>query len=144
VEYEHFEEFAVKRPLKGLGTTMDWIWTVAGTDAKLLNLLDRAVQRPHGGKRIKGQGKSDNITLDPNPRGTSEEGALRRLRKDKPELHTEVLAGRLSAHAAMVEAGFRKRTLSVPISDPEATGRALRRHLEPGALARLAELLGRA
>jgi hypothetical protein len=46
------------------------------------------------------------------PTGTSTEAALRRLAKDRPDLHTRVLAGEITAHAAMVEAGFRKKAAS--------------------------------
>jgi transcriptional regulator with XRE-family HTH domain len=35
--------------------------------------------------------------------------ALRRLRKDRPDFIARVLAGELSPHAAMVEAGLRKK-----------------------------------
>jgi hypothetical protein len=42
------------------------------------------------------------------PSGTSREAALRRLRKDRPDLHERVIARELTPHAAMVEAGFRK------------------------------------
>jgi hypothetical protein len=41
--------------------------------------------------------------------GTSRTYALRRLAKDCPELHAQCLAGELTAHAAMVQAGFRTR-----------------------------------
>jgi hypothetical protein len=36
--------------------------------------------------------------------------ALRRLKRDHPELAEKVVAGKLSAHAAAIEAGFRRRT----------------------------------
>lgn len=42
------------------------------------------------------------------PTGTSAEAALRRLRKDRPDIHARVLAGELTANAGMIEAGFRK------------------------------------
>jgi hypothetical protein len=42
------------------------------------------------------------------PSGTSAAAALRRLEKDRPDIHARVLAGELSANAGMVEAGFRK------------------------------------
>jgi hypothetical protein len=42
------------------------------------------------------------------PTGTSSEAALRRLRKHRPDIHARVMAGKLTAHAGMVEAGFRK------------------------------------
>ncbi len=59
----------------------------------------------------------DNIHSDSSnsrPSGTSQTAALRRLRKDRPDLHAQVLAGDLTPHAAMVVAGFRKRTATVP------------------------------
>jgi hypothetical protein len=75
------------------------------------------------------------------PSGTSREAGLRRLRKDRPDLHAEVLAGRLSAHGAMVRAGFRRKTVTVPLDKPENTAKALRRSLDPEALATVARLL---
>ena len=42
------------------------------------------------------------------PTGTSESYAHRRLRADRPDIHQRVLDGELTAHAGMVEAGFRK------------------------------------
>jgi hypothetical protein len=48
------------------------------------------------------------------PEGNSRDKALRRLRDHRPDLHAQVLANELSAHAAMVEAGFRPRTFTVP------------------------------
>jgi hypothetical protein len=43
------------------------------------------------------------------PSGNSAAAALRRLERHRPDLLDRVLAGELSAHAAMLEAGFRKR-----------------------------------
>ena len=42
------------------------------------------------------------------PSGNSRAAFLRRLRKDRPDIHARVLAGELSPHAGMIEAGFRK------------------------------------
>ncbi len=53
------------------------------------------------------------------PSGHSCERALRRLRKDRPDLHARVLSDELSPHAAMVEAGFRRR----PTAFYDALGR---------------------
>ena len=36
--------------------------------------------------------------------------AHHRLRRDRPDIHARVLAGELSPHAGMIEAGFRKKT----------------------------------
>jgi hypothetical protein len=43
------------------------------------------------------------------PSGNFRAAFLRRLRKDRPDLHARVLNGALSPYAAMVEAGFRRR-----------------------------------
>ena len=43
------------------------------------------------------------------PVGNSRAYALRRLRKDRPDIHARVLAGELTPHAGMTEAGLRKK-----------------------------------
>ena len=43
---------------------------------------------------------------------------LARLRRDHPELAEKVLAGELTANAAAISAGFRKRYIRVPAGDP--------------------------
>lgn len=70
--------------------------------------------------------------------------ALRRLRKDRPDLHARVLARELSPHKAMVEAGFRRQTKSVPVDDVGRLAGRLRALLTPEELAQLVELLVRA
>jgi hypothetical protein len=52
---------------------------------------------------------------------------LRRLRTLRPDLHQRVVDGELSVHAAMIEAGFRKPKMTVPVDSPEAAIRALLR-----------------
>ena len=46
----------------------------------------------------------DNVNNNIRPTGTSKDAALRRLRKDRADLHEKVIAGEISAHAA-IEAG---------------------------------------
>lgn len=65
------------------------------------------------------------------PVGTTKDRALRKLRKDAPALHAEVLAGRISAHGAMVKAGYRPSTFTVRSDSPEAIAAAIRRRLSP-------------
>jgi hypothetical protein len=50
-----------------------------------------------------------------------------RLARDNPELAEQVLAGELSAHAAAITAGFRRRTVQVDASEPERAVRQLLR-----------------
>lgn len=86
-------------PLKGLGATVDLLHRIVSADVEALDLLDRALQNPHGGDRRSADFKSDNAALETDDqrssgqRGTSKDYALRRLRKDAPALHAEVIAG---------------------------------------------------
>ena len=52
--------------------------------------------------------KSDNMTLEMNrDRGTSKTYALRKLHKDRPDLHAKVVSKELSSHGDMGERGGR-------------------------------------
>lgn len=139
VEHQRFADFVVTPPLKGIGASIDLVRRVIADDKEALDLLDQALQNPQGGDHS----KSDNIRLAQSSKqaGTSSDYALRKLRKDAPDLHAEVLEGNLSAHAAMVKAGFRPKTFTVRADNPESTAQSLRRHMEPEVLRTLARLL---
>lgn len=77
---------------------------------------------------------SDNITIGnplmrsaSSPRGTSVSSAVRRLHRERPDLLGRVESGELSAHAAMIEAGFRDKAITIP-ADPRKAARRLARH----------------
>lgn len=137
VQHERFEDFVVRPPLKGLGATLDLVKRVVSGDPEAVDLLDRVLTERQGRRTD----LVDNINEVARPTGTSQTAALRRLRKDAPELHAEVLAGSLSAHAAMVRAGFRPKTVSIPISRPEAVAATLLKHMAPDDIAEVVQLL---
>lgn len=135
VKHERFVDFVTTPPTRGIGASVDLVRRIIADDTEALDLLDKAVQNQHGGDRS----KSNNVPLA--PAGNTREKAIRRLRKDAPALHSDVLAGRLTAHAAMVQAGFRPKTVSVPIQRPDAVAAALRKHMTPEQLQQLRSLL---
>lgn len=139
--FEHF--VATPRDEGGLGSTIRQLQGLCKDDPEAKAALTTATQRQQGGDRKSEdyQIKFDNIQLDPSPTGTSESAALRRLRKDRPDLHERVLAGELKANAAMVEAGFRHHTLTIRTDDPESAARTLRTHMSPEDLVELVKLL---
>ena len=55
--------------------------------------------------------RDENDVTNISPRSDTVPYAIARLRKDRPDIHARVLAGELSPHAGMVEAGFRKRAV---------------------------------
>jgi hypothetical protein len=136
VEHERFADFVTTPPLAGLGTTVEMLQRIIGDRVELVDRLDELMRNPVGHP-----GKGNNVTRSKRP-GNTREQALRRLRKDAPELHAEVLAGRLTAHAAAVQAGFRPRTFTVRMDSPESIANSLRRQLDPEMLAKLVQLLG--
>ncbi|MGY3520200.1 hypothetical protein ACVMYR_28235 [Micromonospora sp. PTRAS2] len=134
VQHERFTDFVVAPPLAGIGATVELLRRVVADDVEAVDLLDRALQadgRP--GQRTDLVDNRNEVASV--PRGTSKDYALRRLRKDAPDLHAEVLAGNLSAHAAMVKAGFTPPRFTVQAKSAEQVVDALRRHLTPELLA---------
>lgn len=139
VEHERFADFVCTPPLKGLGADPVLVRRIVKDNPKALDLLDQAMQQPHGGDHTSQQSKDNNIQLA--PQGSSQDRALRKLRKDAPELHEQVIAGALSAHAAMVQAGFRPKTFTVRADRPESIARSLRKYLTPEQIDELRSLL---
>jgi hypothetical protein len=68
---------------------------------------------PEKGNEYSDDSAVDNINS--NDGGTSESYALRRLKRDHPELAEKVVADEMSANAAAIEAGFRDKTATIPI-----------------------------
>lgn len=147
VRHRTFAGFVAAEGLRGLGTTVKMIRKLVADDPATLNLLDKELENQPG--RPPGVAKTfDNIQGSSAPTGTSREQALRRLRREAEagnelaaELRNEVLAGRVKPHTAMVEAGLRKRTLTVSVTEPASVAESLRKHMSPEHLAELARLL---
>ena len=136
VQHARFADFVTTPPLKGLGSDIDLVRRIVAADSEAVDLLDRALQRPAHRPT-----ESGNNVPTSRPEGNAQTKALRRLRKDAPELHAEVLAERLTAHAAMVQAGFRPKTVSVPVTKPEAVARSLLKYMSADDIAKLIALL---
>lgn len=94
----------------------------------------------HGGDRRSKGFQSDNVTLK-SSRGHSAEYVIRRLRRDKNPLAECVEQGELSANAAAIQAGFRRKTVSVPVTKPEAVARSLLKYMSADDIAKLISLL---
>lgn len=143
VSHDSFEEFVTTQPLAGLGCASVRQLTGLCTDdvpegPRAREAITRACQRDIGVNQHS-EGFDNIQTLAPT--GTSESAALRRLRKDRPDLLERVLSGELKAHAAMIEAGFRPRTVTVRVADPESAARTLRNGMTEEDRLELARLL---
>lgn len=135
-----FDDFgAFVSDQKGLSLTPDQLRFFCSRTPRILSDLDALIkksQRPGARTDL-----VDNIHKVERPSGTSRQRALRRLREQRPDLHDRVVAGELTPHAAMIEAGFRHKTATVPIDDVEAIAAFLRRKLTKAKIRKLIEIL---
>lgn len=134
VHHIRFADFVVKPPLEGLGADVAVLRRVVAADVRIADMLDEALKGKQGARTD----LVNNVNEDPRPVGNRRDTALRRLRKDEPALHEQVLAGELSPHAAMVKAGHRPATLTVRADSPESIAATLRRRLSPQQVAEVA------
>jgi hypothetical protein len=127
--FDSFREFCTTAPSHGLGCEVDRLRNLCRDRPEVVKKIDKATKANHGGKRNP-EGKNqhsegdkfDNIKLDQNEgeeknasTGTSKSYTLQRLERDAPELYEKVVADEMSANAAAIEAGFRTKTVSVPV-----------------------------
>jgi hypothetical protein len=103
VELPSLRELITAKPLLGWGQDPKRIEAVIRDDPETLTLWRRAMKGKPGPK------SGDIVTQTHTPKGNSRSAALDRLDREHPSLYARVVAGELSAHAAAIEAGFRKQ-----------------------------------
>lgn len=121
-EVEIFATFAafIVHPW-GLNTTLDMLERICGDDMEALTMIDHATARKKGRPEKEESILSEQETNHHNimikgqhdAQGTSRAYALRRLRIHRPDIHARVLAGELSPHRGMIEAGFLRQPTPV-------------------------------
>jgi hypothetical protein len=102
-----FVEFITAKPLSGCGWPLDKVAALIKDNPGVLTLWREATTRPVGTNQY-AEG-SHNVTTLKAQRGNSVAYTLTRLKREAPELHQAVCRGEMSANAAAIQAGFRKR-----------------------------------
>lgn len=102
-EHARFVDFITTKPLAGCGWPTDKVEALIKDDPQTLALWREAVTPAKHAHH-----DSDNITITPG-RGTARSYTLSRLKREKPKLFQRVVSGELSANAAAIEAGFRRK-----------------------------------
>lgn len=108
--FTSFEAFATHAPWEGLGTSIEDLRAFCRKTPDVEKLILQEIQparESRGSTKDERASRSDNVT--PISRGNSALYTLKRLRRDRPDLFDQVLAGVTSANAAAIEAGFRKK-----------------------------------
>ena len=75
---------------------LDQLRDICRGDPEALDAIDQATQNAVGRPT-----ETRNNVPNKGPEGNTSAKALRRLRKDRPDLHAEVLAGKKKPHAAV-------------------------------------------
>jgi hypothetical protein len=109
---ESLIEFITAKPVKGCGWPLEKITHLlkqSGNEEVLAMWID-AITPPHGGDR-----KSEEVKIKPDiirldrKYGTSKADILVRLKRERGDLYSRVIAKELSANAAAIEAGWRRK-----------------------------------
>jgi len=124
--FPSFKTFVETEEPEGLGITREKLFHIAALadiTEQIKEFWDKENQLKLGapiGNTNAVKNNRDNVTLESEPpRGNSQSYLRRRLLRDKPKLYKRVIAGELSANAAAIEAGFRVKTITVPVDTPE-------------------------
>ncbi len=131
VTHTRFADFVAAQPMKGLGADIKLLKRTCSGDEealKLLDLIDEAEKEApaefHGNRYTS---SAVSIVHSTNrPAGNTRQRALRMLRTGRPDLHAQVLAKKLSPNAAMIEAGYRVKSMTIP-ADPTRAAQYLKR-----------------
>jgi hypothetical protein len=105
--FTSFEAFVTHHFWEGLETSIDELRLYCRKHDEVLKLINTEVQpvEEYGVNQHTG---GDNVTSS-SARGNNPTYALKRLKRDRPDLADKVIAGELSANAAAIKAGFRKK-----------------------------------
>jgi hypothetical protein len=143
-----FKRFVESPYPNGLDTTIETIERLCSDEPEIKDFL-AAAKRGKVGRPPKAQGQTDsrgkvneNVQNMHDYRSTGKtDYAYNRLRDDAPELHARVISGELSPHAAMIEAGFRPRKVSINMDNAESAYKTITGHMKPDVLRELIDLL---
>ena len=108
--FTSFEAFVTTPLWEGLESTIDDLKVFCRKADDVREMIDRAVGAlsPPGGDRRSPEVQVNNVNLK-TMGGNNPTYALKRLKRDRPDLADKVVRGELSAHAAALQAGFRKK-----------------------------------
>jgi hypothetical protein len=106
--FSSFESFVAHELWWGLESSIDDLLAYCRKRDDVQRLIKGEVgaAAKHGVNQHSGGG--DNVTSS---RGNNPTYTLRRLKRDRPDLAEKVISGDLSANAAAIEAGFRKKPI---------------------------------
>lgn len=111
VELKNLSELVTSKPMIGWGEDPRTIEAVIKDNAEVLQLF-REAMKEHNNQHTR---KDNNIIPADTPQGTSKAYTVDRLKREAPELYDAVCRKEMSANAAAIKAGFRKKPTTVEV-----------------------------
>ena len=109
-------ELITEKPLKGWGTTIEKVQKYINDDPDLLVMFREHTIQTEGKKPKHEDYTGNNVTSINRVTGNSKAYTLQRLKENHEELYNEVKEGKLSANAAAIQAGFRKKDTPLEVA----------------------------
>lgn len=124
VEFDRFIDYVTADPLPGIGASVDILRRLCGDNLRARQALDDA---------LIGETLGDNqhtarvsmIHTNPSPSQPIQVKLSRRLRRDYPALHAEVMDGKKTITAAAVEAGIFPRRIAINLKNPASAAQSI-------------------
>ena len=138
--FRSFQEFVEHRLWEGLNTSIKDLLIFCRSESDVVEMILREVPElvtfsEAGARGGRGRKALDNVK---GFSGNDPAYALARLKRDRPDLAEKVVVGEMSANAAAIEAGFRRKKVSIP-DDEEAAAEFLIRNWGSERAIRLAD-----
>lgn len=141
VHFTSFRKFVEAPTPLGLGTDLKTLQKLCSADPAVVDLIDRTQETSQqGGDRRSANFKSTESPIKISVRGNSSTYALRKLRKQFPDLHQSVIAREISPHGAMIAAGLKQKSIYIT-RDVVKASRTLRKYLTPEEIKQLIKYL---
>lgn len=109
VQLANLRELITKEPMEGWGENPERIEALIRDDVEVLAMWRDAMKEKTGPKLKGEEGLCNIVTETKGTTGNSRSYTVSRLQREAPELFAQVVAGTLSANAAAIQAGFRKK-----------------------------------
>lgn len=138
IVFKSFREFVEADPPEGLKTSVSLLLRICTDyeDMEAVSLISTEVGGNKGAPVGNNNATKTNVSItnicfdgDKTTRGDTTAYKVRRLAKNRPDIHEKVLAGELSVDAGAIEAGFKSPKFQMP-KDPTAAGRYLAQRVD--------------
>ena len=127
VEFDRFIDYVTADPLPGIGASVDILRRLCGDNLRARQALDDALIGERGAPEGNKNADKTNVVNHDNclSRKPEQSWQLRRLRRDYPALHAEVMDGKKTITAAAVEAGIFPRRIAINLKNPASAAQSI-------------------